>query len=85
MPTLPPDAPLFDVPVKLVKILDWTWLPPALLDEQVVPKKWKIDKRDERGRTVDVHALRHTFGTLLSKGGVAPGRHKPPCDTRLST
>jgi len=34
--------------------------------------KVKIDKRDERGRTVDVHALRHTFGTLLSRGGVAP-------------
>ena len=31
-----------------------------------------ISKRDDRGRTVDVHALRHTFGTLLSKGGVAP-------------
>ena len=33
---------------------------------------WKIDKTDERGRTVDVHAMRHTFGTLLSKGGVTP-------------
>lgn len=31
-----------------------------------------IAKRDERGRTVDVHALRYTFGTLLSKGGVSP-------------
>ena len=31
-----------------------------------------IDKRDDRGRTLDVHALRTTFGTLLSKGGVAP-------------
>src|SRR5262249_33666303 len=31
-----------------------------------------IPKRDERGRTLDVHALRTTFGTLLSKGGVAP-------------
>jgi len=39
---------------------------------EVTPGKWKIDKRDERGRTVDVHALRHTFGTHLSKGGVAP-------------
>ena len=39
---------------------------------QVGPNKWKIDKRDERNRTVDVHALRHTFGTLLSKGGVSP-------------
>ena len=31
-----------------------------------------IPKRDERGRTVDVHALRHTFGTHLSLNGVAP-------------
>lgn len=31
-----------------------------------------IEKRDERGFTIDVHALRHTFGTLLSAGGVAP-------------
>jgi len=31
-----------------------------------------IPKRDERGRTVDAHAMRTTFGTLLSRGGVAP-------------
>jgi integrase len=31
-----------------------------------------IAKRDERGRVVDVHALRHTFGTHLAKAGVAP-------------
>ena len=31
-----------------------------------------IPKKDERGRTVDIHALRHTFGTHLSKNGVAP-------------
>jgi len=31
-----------------------------------------IPKKDERGRTVDIHAMRHTFVTLLSKGGVAP-------------
>lgn len=29
-------------------------------------------KRDGRGGTLDVHALRTTFGTMLSKGGVAP-------------
>ena len=28
--------------------------------------------RDERGRSIDVHALRTSFGTLLSKAGVAP-------------
>ena len=31
-----------------------------------------IPKSDDRGRTIDVHALRHTFGTNLSKAGVAP-------------
>jgi hypothetical protein len=31
-----------------------------------------IPKRDERGRIVDLHALRHTFGTHLSKNGVPP-------------
>src|SRR5262249_62063863 len=43
-----------------------------------------IAKRDERGRTLDVHALRTTFGTLLSRGGVplrtaqAAMRHADP-------
>ena len=31
-----------------------------------------IEKSDDRGRTVDVHALRHTYGSLLSAGGVSP-------------
>jgi integrase len=57
---LPPDTPLFTVPVELVKILNRDL------------KLAGIAKRDERGRTLDVHALRHTFGTHLSKSGVAP-------------
>jgi hypothetical protein len=57
---LPPDTPVFKVPSRLVKILD--------RDLRLAG----IPKRDDRGRTLDVHALRHTFGTLLSKGGVAP-------------
>jgi integrase len=57
---LPPDTPVFDVPDKLCKILNRDL------------KQAGIPKRDERGRVLDVHALRHTFGTLLSKGGVAP-------------
>ena len=31
-----------------------------------------IPKRDDRDRTVDNHAFRHTSGTHLSKAGVAP-------------
>ena len=57
-----PDSkrPLFTVPAGLVRILDRDLLAAG------------IKKRDERGRTIDVHALRHSFGTLLSKAGVAP-------------
>jgi integrase len=57
---LPPDTPVFNVPTALVKILN--------RDLRLAG----IPKRDDRGRTLDVHALRHTFGTLLSKGGVVP-------------
>jgi hypothetical protein len=57
---LPAETPLFDVPTGLIRILD--------RDLEVAG----IPKRDDRGRTLDVHALRHSFGTFLSKGGVAP-------------
>jgi hypothetical protein len=33
-----------------------------------------IEKRDEHGRTVDLHALRHTLDTNLSKKAVAARR-----------
>jgi len=72
-PTLPADTLVFAVPHGLVKILDRDLIT-AGIARRVKTKAgaWKIDKTDERGRTVDIHALRHTFGTLLSKGGVKP-------------
>jgi integrase len=57
---LPHDAPLFNVPAALVRILDRDLAAAG------------IPKRDDRGRTIDVHAMRHTFGTHLSKAGVSP-------------
>ena len=57
---LPVDEPLFTVSRDFVKILDRDLAAAG------------IPKQDERGRTVDIHALRHTFGTHLSKNGVAP-------------
>ena len=54
------DRRLFRVPAGLVQILNRD------LNTAGIPK------RDERGRTLDVHALRGTFATLLSKGGVTP-------------
>ena len=60
MTAAPADAPLFYVPAALVKILDRDLAAAG------------IPKRDDRGRTVDVHALRHTFATHLVAAGVAP-------------
>jgi len=57
---LPSSTPLFYVPSGLRRILDRD------LQAAGIPKK------DDRGRTIDVHALRHTFGTMLSQNGVAP-------------
>jgi integrase len=55
-----PKDRLFTVPRGLLRILDRDL------------RAAGIPKRDARGRTLDVHALRHTFGTLLSANGVAP-------------
>ncbi|MBV8268796.1 MAG: site-specific integrase, partial [Planctomycetaceae bacterium] len=81
---LPGENPLFDVPRALIRIFDRDI------------KAAGIPKRDERGRVLDVHALRTTFGTLLSKFGVplrtaqAAMRHSDPkltanvyCDPKL--
>jgi integrase len=57
---LPADTPLFCIPAGLLRILNRDL------------KAAGIPKRDERGRTLDVHAMRTTLGTLLSKDGVAP-------------
>ena len=54
------DEKLLEVPSGLIRILDNDLAAAG------------ISKRDDRGRTVDVHAMRHTFGTHLSKGGVSP-------------
>ncbi len=58
--TLPASTRLLNVPKAFCKILD--------RDLQAAG----IPKCDDRGRTIDVHALRHTFGTNLSKAGVSP-------------
>lgn len=54
------DEPLFDVPDGLSRIIDRDFAAAG------------IPKHDDRGRVVDAHALRHTFGTHLVAAGVAP-------------
>jgi len=52
------EAPLFDVPAQMSKVFS---------DDLAAAG---IPKRDGVGHVVDVHALRHTFGTNLAKAGV---------------
>jgi integrase len=69
---LPAETPLFDMPRALVKVLNRDLAFAG------------IPKRDDRGKAIDVHALRHTFCTHLNKAGVpmrvaqAAMRHSDP-------
>ena len=51
-------VPMFDVPKNMIRVFDADCAAAG------------IPKRDGAGRVVDVHALRHTFGTLLARAGV---------------
>ena len=55
-----PVDPLFSVPYSLVQRL------------RMDLKAAGIEYRDERGRVVDIHTLRHTTASHLAKGKVAP-------------
>jgi integrase len=54
------DGLLFRLSINLVKVFDRDL------------KFAGIPKRDERNRTACVHSLRHSFATLMSRGGVQP-------------
>lgn len=45
---------------------------PTMAEHRAYLATAKIPWQDEQGRRADLHALRHTFGTLLSKSGVNP-------------
>lgn len=46
--------------------------PPALKAFNLDIAAAGIEKVDSRGRSVDIHSLRHTFGTMLARAGVMP-------------
>jgi len=54
------DTPLFPMPGDMIRVFDRDLAAAS------------IPKRDPRDRVVDLHALRHTFGTHLARAGVAP-------------
>jgi integrase len=55
-----PADPVFEIPAALIRRFDADC------------RRAGIPKRDEEGRTVDIHSLRTTFGTYLAMAGVAP-------------
>jgi len=54
------DTHLFPMPQDMIRVFDRDLVAAS------------IPKRDHRDRVVDIHALRHTFGTHLARAGVAP-------------
>lgn len=78
------DEPLFDVPDGLIRIFDRDLVFAGLARVEKRDGREVVVKTDDRGRTIDIHALRHTFGTHLSKAGVplrtaqAAMRHSDP-------
>lgn len=81
---LPTDEPLFDVPDGLIRIVDCDLVFAGLARIEEQGGEEVVAKTDDRGRTIDIHALGHTFGTHLSKAGVplrtaqAAMRHSDP-------
>lgn len=78
------NEPLFDVPEGLIRIFDRDLVFAGLARVEERGGREVTVKTDDRGRTIDIHALRHTFGTHLSKAGVplrtaqAAMRHSDP-------
>jgi integrase len=67
---LPSDEPLFEVPDGLIRIFDRDLVFAGLARIEKRGGNQVGVKTDDRGRTIDIHALRHTFGTHMSKAGV---------------
>ncbi len=81
---LPPKTKMLDVPSGLIRIFDRDLVFAGIARVEKRNGKEVVIKTDERGRTIDIHALRHTFGTHLCAAGVplrtaqAAMRHSDP-------
>jgi hypothetical protein len=78
---LPSNVPLFEVPGRLLRFLDRDQVFAGLARVEPRSGNEVVVKPDDRGRTIDIHALRHTFWTHPSKAGVRRGPLRPPCGT----
>jgi len=71
---LPGKMKLFYIPRDFIKIFNRDLVAAGLARKVEDPEtgKTRIAKTDDEGRTVDIHCLRHSFATMLSKANVAP-------------
>ena len=65
---------LFDIPQNFIEVFNRDLVAAGIAREVIDEKngKKRIDKTNAQGQTVDIHSLRHTFATMLSRNGVAP-------------
>ena len=81
---LPPTRKLLTVPAGLIRIFNRDLVFTGIATMEKRGGKEIVSKTDERGRTIDIHALRHIFGTHLCRAGVprrtarAAMRHSDP-------
>jgi len=70
--------PLFDLPVSIAAIfkVDCATAKVKTVDESGREKIEPVKTKDESGRVVDVHSLRHFYGTELARAGVPAYRLK---------
>jgi integrase len=72
---LPAETPLLPIPADAIRVLDLDLVAAGSAqrvrgtDRKGMPC-WKIDKRDKRGRTFDIHAFRTTFNSLLAAASI---------------
>ena len=79
------DKPLFDLPAKMTKAFNADLVHAGLAVEVRDKNGHKhIDKKNDRGESVDIHCLRHSFVTHLAQSGVSmvtvakAARHSDP-------
>lgn len=81
---LAPNTKMLDVPDGLIRIFHRDLVFAGIARVEKRNGKDVVIKTHERGRTIDIHALRHTFGTHLCAAGVplrtaqAAMRHSDP-------
>lgn len=80
---LPPGTKMLDVPAGLIRIFDRDLVFAGIARIEMRNGREVVIKTDERGRSIDIHALRHTFGTRSARTCAPPGSPSGLAGARL--